>query len=184
MLRARFVSFWFYPTVGPLVLYSAGRLDSAHQWRELFWLVPAGLLFWTALEYGLHRFVFHLRPRSKVAARILASLHLRHHGDPRNRERILVRLPYSVSMSIFLLVVLTPVLGSLFRSAGLLAGIWAGFLYYELVHYRVHLSKSNGGLLAYQRRSHFHHHYVDEGYCFGVTSPLWDRVLGTYKRTE
>ena len=62
-----------------------------------------------------------------------------------------------------------------------MTGIWFGFLYYEYVHYRVHITAGNAGLLARQRRTHFHHHFANPEQCFGVTTPLWDYVFRTSK---
>ena len=68
--------------------------------------------------------------------------------------------------------------GSVMTSAGIAVGVWAGFLYYEWVHYRVHTSGSTLGL-KHHRSRHFNHHFVDDTKSFGVTSPLWDFVFGT-----
>ncbi|PYR86413.1 MAG: hypothetical protein DMG18_02830 [Acidobacteria bacterium] len=73
----------------------------------------------------------------------------------------------------------TPALGSAFSAAGVITGIWTGFLYYEAVHYRVHFSLSESGFIARQRRRHFYHHFTNNKRGFGVTSPLWDHVFGT-----
>jgi sterol desaturase/sphingolipid hydroxylase (fatty acid hydroxylase superfamily) len=62
---------------------------------------------------------------------------------------------------------------------GALSGVWAGFLYYEAVHYRVHLTRGQGRFIGRQRRAHFHHHFRAPDRCFGVTTPLWDYVFGT-----
>jgi 4-hydroxysphinganine ceramide fatty acyl 2-hydroxylase len=73
-------------------------------------------------------------------------------------------------------------LRNLFSAAGVLVGVWAGFLYYESVHYRVHFNLSGSGFIARQRRTHFYHHFTNNRVCFGVTSPLWDYVFGTALR--
>ena len=69
--------------------------------------------------------------------------------------------------------------GSAVMTTGITLGVWAGFLYYEWVHYRVHISSSVRGLNSHRRR-HFAHHFVNDRTGFGVTSPLWDVVFGTY----
>jgi hypothetical protein len=132
-----------------------------------------GLLFWTLLEYLLHRFVFH-RFRG-----IIGSFHLEHHAAPRDLRYIFVRKPWAVGVSAVLIAILWGVTGSFLQTAGLMAGIWAGYLYYESVHYRVHFTASEGWLIAQQRRAHFRHHFHDARRCFGVTTPLWDHVFRT-----
>ena len=65
------------------------------------------------------------------------------------------------------------------HAALVMTGLWSGFLYYEWVHYKVHLSASTWGFLGRQRRQHFMHHFAEPNRRFGVTSPLWDFVFGT-----
>ena len=61
----------------------------------------------------------------------------------------------------------------------LLAGTWAGYLAYELVHLRIHSTAPGGKLLRALRRYHYRHHFADDTVCYGVTSPLWDMVFRT-----
>jgi sterol desaturase/sphingolipid hydroxylase (fatty acid hydroxylase superfamily) len=148
------------------------------------WLIPLGWFIWSLLEYALHRFFFHWTPHHRRLKKIIRSLHVGHHGDSRNPDKILVRPIYSLTVSALFLAGFSTVTGSFFTASALLTGLWLGFLYYELVHYRLHLSKADSGLLGYQRQGHFYHHFVDPNHCFGVTSPLWDLVFGTYRRVS
>jgi hypothetical protein len=127
----RFRSFWIFPILALLLLTITSRTEAQHSQNNGIGLFVIGLLGWTLLEYGLHRFVFHVQ--------------------------VPLRNPAAVVMT----------------------GIWAGFLYYEAVHYRVHFSLSPTGIIAKQRRTHFYHHFSNNKRCFGVTSPLWDYVFGT-----
>lgn len=179
MAWARFCSFWIYPSLACLLLVLS--LRQRPPWEQLLWLIPLGGFIWSLLEYLLHRFLFHWIPRHRGIRKVVQSLHLSHHGDPRNPDKILVRPIYSLPVSALFLGIFYTVTGSLFSASALLTGIWMGFLYYELVHYRMHLSKVSGGLLRVQRQGHFYHHFVDQHHCFGVTSPLWDRIFGTYR---
>jgi hypothetical protein len=51
------------------------RLDAG----TVAWLGAAGLLCWTLTEYLVHRFLFHLRPRSRAAQRLVFIVHGVHH---------------------------------------------------------------------------------------------------------
>ena len=157
-----------------------GRL--VPRWKDLLWLIPVGLFFWSLLEYAMHRLFFHWSPHNRKLKRIVQALHLSHHTDPRNPDKILIRPSYSLPISALVLGGFYAVTGSLFSASALLSGVWLGFLYYEWVHYRLHLSTAASGSLKYQRGWHFSHHFVDQGNCFGVTSPIWDLVFGTYRR--
>ena len=182
MAWVRFSSFWIYPLLTGLLLLLSGN------WRpqapQLPGLIVIGLALWSLLEYLLHRFFFHWIPHNHKMRQILHQLHFNHHDDPRNPDKILVHPLYSLPVSGLLGCGFYLITGGLFASTGLLAGMWAGFLYYEWVHYRLHLGKDSKGLLKQQRRWHFHHHFVDPHHCFGVTSPLWDVVFGTYKTLD
>ena len=177
----RFCSFWMYPLAGGILGYAANSAEPGRSPVELVWLIPTGLLLWSLLEYGLHRVVFHWNSKIPTVRKIVRQFHLLHHAEPHRNDQILVRARFSVPMSVGILVSLYVITQSEFRTVGLMAGIWAGFLYYEWVHYRVHTSSSDLGLAAHRRR-HFLHHFVDDKSCYGVTSPLWDQILGTYKK--
>jgi sterol desaturase/sphingolipid hydroxylase (fatty acid hydroxylase superfamily) len=177
----RFRSFWIFPLLAVVLLYVSRGIEPQSQPRALLWMVPLGALMWSLLEYGLHRFVFHIRfkLRSPKLQEIVNASHLSHHAAPRDPGKLLVRTPYGLAVSGLLFVLLYMASGSLYSVAGMLTGIWAGFLYYESVHYRVHLTHSASGLIAWQRRAHFYHHFTNSERCFGVTSRLWDHVFRT-----
>ena len=177
----RFRSFWIFPLIAVVLLNATLRSDPQNRTRDLIWWIPIGVLLWTILEYGLHRFVFHIQipVRNQHLRDIVNGSHLGHHASPRDPEKVLVHPLYGVVISAVLFGILYLITGAAFASAGLMTGIWAGFLYYEAVHYRVHMSLSGIGFIARQRRTHFYHHFTNNKRCFGVTSPLWDYVFGT-----
>ena len=177
----RFRSFWIFPLLALFLVSVTSRAEQKSRLNDLFWLMPIGILIWTLLEYSLHRFVFHIQfpirdPRLKE---FVNSSHLAHHASPRDRTKVLVHPLYSLVISTILFISLLLISGSSFSAAGIMAGIWTGFLYYETVHYRVHFSLSGSGFVARQRRTHFYHHFTNNKRCFGVTSPLWDYVFRT-----
>jgi 4-hydroxysphinganine ceramide fatty acyl 2-hydroxylase len=177
----RFRSFWIFPMIGVLLLYFTSRREQVARFNALLWLVPAGLFIWTLLEYGLHRFVFHIQipvPNPRLREVVNAS-HMAHHAAPRDPNKVLVHPLYGFVVSLILYALLFAIFRDGFSTAGVIVGIWIGFLYYEAVHYRVHFSLSGSGFVARQRRAHFYHHFTNNKRCFGVTSPLWDYVFGT-----
>lgn len=153
----------------------AGRLDL----MSVPVAVGIGIGLWTLLEYGLHRFVFHFEPESPWFARVLDGLHLAHHREPANPERLFVRMSFSIPVSALLFLLLAGVTGDLNLSGAVLAGVWIGFVYYEWVHATVHLGPQSRWLRRSQRERHLRHHFRDSRVDFGVTSALWDRLLGT-----
>jgi 4-hydroxysphinganine ceramide fatty acyl 2-hydroxylase len=177
----RFRSFWIFPLLAVVLLDLTFRAEPQSQGSDLLWLFPIGVLVWTLLEYGLHRFVFHIQIpiRNSHLREFVNASHLEHHAAPRDPTKVLVRPVYGLMISAVLYGLMYLVSGRLFSVAAVMAGIWAGFLYYEAVHYRVHFSLSGLGFIARQRRAHFYHHFTNNKRCFGVTSPLWDYVFGT-----
>jgi sterol desaturase/sphingolipid hydroxylase (fatty acid hydroxylase superfamily) len=177
----RFRSFWIFPLAAIVLVDLSFHATPESRRDDLLWLLPVGALIWTLLEYALHRFLFHVRIplRDPRLREIVNAYHLEHHASPRDPNKILVHPTFGLAVSAVLYVLLYLVSRSLFSAAGLMAGLWAGFLYYEAVHYRVHFSLSASRLIAQQRRTHFYHHFTNNKRCFGVTSPLWDYVFGT-----
>jgi dihydroceramide fatty acyl 2-hydroxylase len=130
--------------------------------------IASGLILWTLLEYAIHRFAFHgFLP------------HYQHHEDPRNEKYIVSPLWLSGGTSLALWVVMRIPAGSWARSGLTLAAIITGYLAYEGVHLRIHSNAPGGPLLRTLRKRHYYHHFGDERYCYGVTTPVWDRVFGS-----
>src|SRR5262245_43906369 len=139
-----FRSFWIFPLITFVLLEIAFRAQPESEPAHLLWLFPAGILLWTLLEYVLHRFVFHIQipMRNPRLKEFVNSSHLGHHASPRDPSKVLVHPIYGLVISSFLYGLIYVVSGSLLAATGVLAGVWAGFLYYESVHYRVHFSLS------------------------------------------
>lgn len=176
-----FFSFWAYPTLAAALLWAGLGAEAEGSVLDYIWLLPSGVFVWTLVEYVLHRFVFHIRsPRWRGFA---YRLHGVHHTHPRDPEKILTSPEVSLPPSAVIFGAVWLGTGSLEAAAGVIAGVWTGFLYYEWVHLRVHTTHA-AGILDRHRRWHFHHHFVDDRVCFGVTSPLWDAVFGTLKRAS
>ncbi len=180
----RFRSFYIFPVLAPVILYLAIHNEPGPRPGTLFSLIVAGILLWTLIEYGLHRFVFHIQIplRNPRLREIVNSSHLTHHASPREPDKILVHPLYAIVISGLLCGILLAASRSMLVAGGIMTGVWAGFLYYEAVHYRVHCSLAGSGFIARQRRTHFYHHFTNNKRCFGVTSPLWDYVFGTTAR--
>ncbi len=178
----RFRSFWVFPLLSIALLVAAFAGDSHHSALDLAGLLVSGIAMWTLLEYILHRFLLHAEFRNRTLRDLVNASHLNHHSAPRDRDQILVQLPFALITSALIYGILFAITRDTFKASGLISGIWMGFLYYEAVHYRVHVSLGHSQLLQQQRRAHFYHHFSNSEQCFGVTSPLWDYVFGTMRR--
>lgn len=132
----------------------------------------AGLAWWSLLEYLLHRHLFHRFPRS------MGRRHIQHHARPRERRLAVAPLPSSVGgialHGLLFLGLFGPELGG-----ALLAGLVAGYLAYEWVHWSAHYRAPKHRWMRALRRHHLLHHHRDPDARFGVTTPAWDWLLGT-----
>lgn len=168
----------YVPLIGLSLFYAAGKPE-ATLWGLTggFFL---GLFNWTWFEYLLHRFIFHYEPKTAWGRRFHYLFHGIHHDFPGEKDR-LVMPPLAG------LMIAVPVFGLHYGLLGLagfplFAGFLAGYLYYEFVHYSVHHKRKKGLAWSdHQRKNHLNHHFKDAGRRFGVSSPLWDFVFGTYR---
>ncbi len=139
-----------------------------------------GAIYWTFLEYGIHRWIYHTHFKTRILSYFLGSFHLYHHkevGDRRvyNSGFLMIYLVTPIVTSPILLV--TRDLGII---GALVLGLSSAYFFYECVHFLIHYKKFNSGYLAYIQSYHFHHHDKAPNKNFGNTSHIWDFLLGTY----
>ena len=137
-------------------------------------LLPVGtcaLLGYTLTEYSWHRFLFHTQ-------KVLPSLrkgHARHHGSPRAP----LALPFVIAVPHALVVwgLATMVVGS--SLGAFFTAVWfSGYVAYAWLHHLMHAERQ-WSIILWLRENHEVHHRRQKRN-FGVTSPLWDVVFGTY----
>ena len=150
-------------------------------WRQNVLSIGLGVLSWTLIEYGLHRFIFHYSPRSAFGRKVLYAAHLSHHENPRATSRLFSSLVVSLPVATAYLLVAWIVTGSLHAAAYLFAGLSAGYFCYEWLHFQAHHRRPRLRLLRYLRKYHLLHHYQTPELRFGVTSPLLDVIMGTFR---
>jgi len=137
------------------------------------------------VEWLIHVVILHWRPRriaGLVVDPLLARKHRQHHRDPRDTALVFIPLPalfaaLASALAIALWAFPRTGLGLTF-----LVVILAFGLGYEWTHYLVHTGyKPKTRLYHAIWRDHRLHHYKNENYWFGVTTPgTADRVLRTY----
>jgi sterol desaturase/sphingolipid hydroxylase (fatty acid hydroxylase superfamily) len=140
--------------------------------------VLGGLLAWTLTEYVLHRFVFHYKPTSGLGRQLHFLLHGIHHLDPWDRTRL-----------VFPPVLGLLIIGAMFASTALVlplatvvagfAGFVAGYIAYDMTHYYTHHGRPTSRWGKFLKAWHLAHHHRAWNAMYGVSSPLWDYVLGT-----
>jgi dihydroceramide fatty acyl 2-hydroxylase len=141
-------------------------------------LGAGGLIVWTFTEYAMHRFVFHLAPRSAVHRRLQFIVHGVHHEDPDDPTRLLMPPAPAAITAAALYVVFRMVLGSEWIDP-FFAAFLMGYLAYDYTHFVIHRRSPRTRLGRYLRRRHMRHHFVTPDARWGVTSPLWDWIFRT-----
>lgn len=156
--------------LGAFVLFDA----APHHLIEGASLTLLGVAGWTAIEYGLHRFVLHgLQP--------FKAWHAVHHERP----TALICAPTILSATLIVALVFLPalVLGNLWRACALTLGVLAGYLAYAITHHATHHWRAGGGWLKRRKRWHALHHHARRPVCYGVTSGFWDLAFGSRRRS-
>jgi dihydroceramide fatty acyl 2-hydroxylase len=168
----------FYGPWIVLVLWLGYRPGDALRFTAAFLV---GWLVWSLVEYAVHRFVFHRSFAATRSGRIAAFLtHGYHHAYPRDPTRLVMPPLMSVPLAAALFVLAHLVLGGGALDA-VFCGFVAGYVAYDSVHYVVHHTRATTGVLGWLRRYHLMHHHRDPPARYGVSSPLWDVVLGTFR---
>lgn len=135
----------------------------------------AGAASWTAAEYGLHRFAMH-----EMRGRGMASVeHLRHHADVTYFSPMSKKLA-SAAATTAIAYPATALLAGRRWATAFSAGLIGTYFAYEVTHRRLHTHPPRNRYGRWARRSHMYHHFGAPMRNFGVTTPIWDRVFGTY----
>lgn len=129
--------------------------------KSLFLFVFAGVVLWSFAEYTIHRSLHIFKSES----------HAGHHARPRDQS----------GPSLFMtIVIFLAVYGVLFLALGtemaipIHAGTLSGYVVYLFAHNRVHFIGAPDDNLHVK-----HHNFPRRD--FGVITPFWDYIFGTYR---
>ena len=165
----------------PFVCYLLGLSffrDGLSVWQILSMALP-GIFVWSLMEYLLHRFVFHLPDWGPLTRKIEFFIHGVHHEHPNDKTRLLMPPVGAVVIAIiffqFFRLFLDPVWVIPF-----FAFFLVGYLIYDYTHYYLHHFSPRTRFGKQLKHNHMTHHYAAPNSRWGVSSPLWDLVFGTY----
>jgi dihydroceramide fatty acyl 2-hydroxylase len=148
---------------------------------ELVLLTTGGLGVWTLTEYWLHRLVFHWEPDNAAGRRMHFIIHGVHHDHPNDRLRLVMPPAVSIPLAVLFFVGFRSIFGTP-AAFPLFAGLLAGYLFYDYMHYHLHHHTPRTKLGRRLREQHMRHHFQDHRFGFGVSSPLWDVIFRTLPR--
>ncbi|KAG6333019.1 hypothetical protein ID866_6072 [Astraeus odoratus] len=168
--------FWNDPLY-PFYNVSSLTMNALSKTLPCFFL---GNLIWTLLEYGMHRFLFHiddLLPDKPIFLTLHFLLHGIHHYMPMDRLR-LVMPPVLFATLQAPFTRLAYILFPTSVANGIISGAFTFYAVYDCMHYALHHTR----LPAYMqemKKYHLAHHYKNFELGFGVTSKIWDYVFNT-----
>jgi len=154
------LAYWFDFIWAPLAVLASTALY-ARSWSFAV-LALAGFVLFTFAEYWVHRLILHRW--------FYHGTHEMHHVAPSQYVTFAI---WKVPAFFFLAFVLMP--------SGLFSGFVLGYCWFILWHHLLHhVELSDRPLLAHYARWHLVHHRASK-WNFGITTPIWDRVFGTYR---
>lgn len=140
-------------------------------------VVIAGLLAFTLVEYFMHKYFFHMEPDTPSKDKLQYAIHGVHHDYPRDKDRLAMPPFISIAYALLFYIVFTFLMGE--YALFFLPGFLLGYAAYLGVHYAVHAYQPPKNFMKILWVNHAVHHYKDPDCAFGVSSPLWDYILGT-----
>ena len=151
-----------------LLIVEGWRLHAGSALSALL-AVALGLFAFSFVEYFFHRWMFHTR------IPLFAQGHRMHHERPLGYDSLPFFLPGAVLLILTGLCVLILPTGFALLMMG---SVTLGYIAYGLSHFTIHHVRFKHPLLRRWAGAHHVHHYHPDSN-FGVTTPLWDVLLGT-----
>jgi sterol desaturase/sphingolipid hydroxylase (fatty acid hydroxylase superfamily) len=157
-----------------------GRAVAHLSWPVLVILFVLGILLWTLTEYLLHRWFFHFMPRNEHVKMLFFLTHGYHHEFPHDRMRLLAPPLMFTSLGVVFSISYRLLFGPVIW-APVFAGLIAGYLAYDSIHFYSHHHHPKNPIGRFLRAYHLRHHFEDSEVRYGISSPLWDFVFGTFR---
>lgn len=166
----------YLPVIGYFLYRSI--FDFGISFRNIISLVFVGIFVWTFAEYTLHRFIFHFPAKTKFGKKIHFIFHGVHHDYPSDSKRLVMPPSVSIPLAVLFYYLFYLLFGNVLV-APFFVGFIAGYLFYDMTHYAVHHFNIHNKFWLALKKHHIRHHYENPALGFGVSSPLWDEIIGT-----
>jgi sterol desaturase/sphingolipid hydroxylase (fatty acid hydroxylase superfamily) len=181
--------FFLFPDISILILLITSLMILLF-WKgitvtTLVYLI-AGMLTFALSEYLTHRFVFHIKaPKNPVFLKFMKRIHYDHHTDPNDLKLLFLPLWYSLPNFLILSAIFYFFSSNLVHTAAYGTGLMSMLLIYEWKHYVAHRPiKPKTRFGQWVKKVHILHHFKNENYWFGVSSPFADFLFGTFKNEK
>ena len=141
-----------------------------------------GYIVFTFVEYMMHKHFFHMEPDTPMKDKLQYSVHGVHHDYPKDKDRLAMPPFVSAAYAAIFYLVFKLIMGDF--AYYFLPGFLLGYASYLGVHYIVHAFNPPKNFLKILWVNHAIHHYKDPDSAFGVSTPLWDILLGTMPKKD
>jgi sterol desaturase/sphingolipid hydroxylase (fatty acid hydroxylase superfamily) len=151
------------------VLIFTGLRHGGHNPVMVFLTILFGLIFFSVIEYSVHRWLFH------GSVPFIVRGHRAHHENPLGYDALPFILPALLLLGLSGLFFLFMTARYSFLLTGTIA---LSYTIYGLSHFIIHHHRFHRVLARnWAANHHIHHYHADTN--FGVTTPLWDILLAT-----
>ncbi len=172
----------------PVILYfvigflsmMCGFLYSDASWISLFYLFPTGMLFFSLVEYLIHRFLFHFNAETESEKKLQYTIHGVHHEFPKDKDRLVMPPLVSIFLAAFFFVLFILTIGN--NTWFFYSGFVSGYSIYLLIHFAVHRYRPPRNFFRIFWKHHALHHYKSTDGYYSVSFPLWDYLFRTIKQ--
>ncbi|MBS8263167.1 fatty acid hydroxylase family protein [Mesobacillus boroniphilus] len=188
-MNKQYKEFFFFPDISILiVLIISGAGFSI--WRgptmftAIFFLV--GMITFAFSEYLTHRFFFHLKaPKNPLFLKFMKRIHYDHHSDPNDLKLLFLPLWYSLPNFFVLSLLFYLLTNNLNFTFAFGTGLMSMLLVYEWKHYVAHRPiKPKTKFGRWVKKVHILHHYKNENFWYGVSTPFADYLFGTFRNEK
>jgi len=165
---------------GPVISFLLYRAVAVHGYSISFLvgLAFVAILTWTLAEYLLHRYVFHFPAKGPMMKRFVYLFHGIHHDAPGDATRLVMPPVPAIFLGIILFSLLRLALGPVLVEP-FFAFFVVGYLMYDYTHYATHHFTPKTPWGKYIKEYHMLHHFQTPDARYGVSTPLWDFIIGT-----
>ena len=105
-------------------------------------------------------------------------MHGVHHDYPNDSKRLVLPPSVSIPLAVLFYFLFNALLGPAL-AAPFYAGFVTGYLVYDMIHYAVHHADIKSKWFIELKTHHLKHHFKDPDKGYGVSSKIWDKIVGT-----
>ncbi|KQL33777.1 fatty acid hydroxylase [Bacillus sp. FJAT-25509] len=142
-----------------------------------------GIIFFMFSEYVTHRFIFHIKaPKNKLFLKFMKRIHYDHHTYPDDLKLLFLPIWYSIPNLGSLCIIYFLISRNLIQTIAFGSGLVFMLLVYEWKHYVAHRPIKPLTKVGRQiKKLHILHHFKNENFWYGVSTPIFDGIFGTLK---